>query len=159
ISHYFRFAAECQIADPYLSTIDFSGMPGFMGGDGTQSQQLKRSRYRKRGIAVGVLAVLYGLYLLAGFFLAPGLIRSQATHWVKTNLGKELALGEIKFNPITLSLDASDIAVPGQAGPMVALGHLRVSFSLLSLFQDAYRFTELRLDRPYVQAVIRPDGS
>jgi len=134
-------------------------MPGFMSGDRTQGPELKRSRHRKWGIAVGALAILYSLYLLAGFFLAPGLIRSQATHWVKTNLGKELALGEIKFNPVTLSLDASDIAIAGPNGPMVALGHLRVSFSPLSVFQDAYRFTELRLDRPFVQAVIRPDGS
>src|SRR5579871_1661334 len=119
----------------------------------------KRLWHRKWGIWLGALAVLFGAYLLAGFLLVPGLIRSQTTAWVKTNLGKEIVLGEIKFNPFTLSLDASDIAIPGQNGPMVALGHLRVSFALLSIFQDAYRFTELRLDRPFVQAVIRRYGS
>jgi uncharacterized protein involved in outer membrane biogenesis len=130
-----------------------------MGGDETAGTEPKRSRYRRWGMWFGALAAIYGLYLLAGFFLAPGLIRSQATEWVKTNLGKQLALGEIKFNPFTLALDVSDIAVPGRGGPMVALGHLRVRFALLSLFQDAYRFSELRLDRPFVNAVLRPDGS
>ena len=108
---------------------------------------------------LAALAALYIAYLLAGFYFAPGLIKDQAAQWVKTNLGKQLTIGEIKFNPITLTLDASDIAIPGTAGPMVALGHLRVGFSLLSVFQEAYRFTELRLDRPFVQAVVRPDGS
>ncbi|HEY2837375.1 MAG TPA: DUF748 domain-containing protein [Rhizomicrobium sp.] len=99
------------------------------------------------------------VYLPAGFYLVPGLIKSQATQWVKTNLHKDLTIGEVRFNPFTLALDANDIAIPGQNGPIVALGHLRVGFSLLSVFQEAYRFTELRLDRPFVQAVIRPDGS
>ena len=130
-----------------------------MGGDVAASTEPKRSRHRKWGIWLGALAALYGFYLLAGFFLAPGLIRSQATEWVKTNLGKQLVLGEIKFNPFTLALDVSDIAVPGQTGPMVALGHLRVRFALFSLFQDAYRFSEFRLDHPFVSAVVRRDGS
>ena len=114
---------------------------------------------RKWIVGLGILAILYVAYLLAGFYLAPGLIKSQATQWVKTNLNKDLSIGEVRFNPITLSLDANDIAIPGASGPMVALGHLRVGFSLLSVFQEAYRFTELRLDRPFVRAVVRPDGS
>ena len=127
-----------------------------MSGDQTAD---KRSSYRKWAIWLGALAALYIVYLLAGFYLAPGLIKSQATQWVKTNLNKDLTIGEIRFNPFTLALDANDIAIPGPNGPMVALGHLRVGFSLISVFQEAYRFTELRLDRPFVQAVIRPDGS
>ena len=42
---------------------------------------------------------------------------------------------------------------------MVAVGHLRVSFSILSIFQSAWGFGEVRLDKPFVRAVIRPDGT
>ena len=105
----------------------------------------ERRRSRKWGLWLGVLAALYATYLVAGFYLAPGLIKSQATQWVRTNLNKDLTVGEVRFNPFTLGLDVNDIAIPGANGPMVALGHLRVGFSLLSLFQEAYRFTELRL--------------
>lgn len=105
------------------------------------------------------LAVLFAAYLLAGFYLAPRLIRSQAVTWVQTNLNKSLALGEIKVNPLTFKVDINDIAIPAPDHPMVAVGHLRVGFSPLSLVQEAYRLTELRIDRPFVQATIKPDGS
>src|ERR1700744_6246031 len=129
-----------------------------MSGD-ELSDTRPRPRYRKWLISLGAVAILYAAYLLAGFYLAPGLIKSQAIQWVKTNLNKDLSIGEVRFNPFTLALDINDIAIAGTNGPMAGLGHLRIGFSLLSVFQDAYRFTELRLDRPFVQAVIRPDGS
>jgi hypothetical protein len=130
-----------------------------MSANEISGKEPQRRLTRKWWLWLGALATLYAAYLLAGFALAPGLIKSQATKWVKTNLGKDLTIGEVRFNPFTLALDANDIAIPGSRGPMVALGHLRIGFSLLSVFQEAYRFTELRLDRPFVQAVIRPDGS
>ncbi len=105
------------------------------------------------------LALLFGLYLLAGFFWVPGLVRSEAAQWIKTNLDKQIALGEIRFNPLTFTLDVNDIAIPAGSEPLVAAGHVRVSFSILSLFQSAWGFREVRLDRPFVHAVIRPDGA
>src|ERR1700761_1875448 len=105
------------------------------------------------------LIVLFAAYVLAGFTLVPGLVRSQAPSWVKTNLDKPLALGRIKFNPLTFTLDIDDIALPATERPMVAVGHLRVGFSILSLFQSAYRFTEVTLDRPFIRTRMRPDGS
>ena len=108
----------------------------------------------------GGLAILFAAYVLGGFFVVPRVVRSQAVQWVKTDLDKDLALGDIRFNPFTLALDVDDIAVPGADGAtLVSLGHFRVSVSLLSLFQSAYRFNEVRLDRPYIHAVIRPDGT
>jgi hypothetical protein len=109
------------------------------------------------GGAVAIL--LFGLYLAAGFYLAPGLIRGEATDWVKTKLNKPIALGEIKVNPLSFTIDISDIAIPDASGPMMAVGHLRVGFSPLSVFADAWRLTELSIGRPYIGAVIRADGS
>jgi uncharacterized protein involved in outer membrane biogenesis len=105
------------------------------------------------------LALLVLLYVIAGYTIVPGLVRAQAQSWVKTNIEKDLALGEIKFNPFTFTLEVSDIALPAGPRPMVAAGHLKVSFSPLSLFQEAYYFPEVRLDRPFVHAVLRPDHS
>ena len=109
--------------------------------------------------AAAALALLVCCYLWAGFTLVPRLIRSQATAWVKTNLDKSISLGEIRFNPIAFTVDVSDIAIPEPTRPMVAIGHLRIGFSILSLFQHAYRFDEVRLDRPFVRALVRPDRS
>ncbi len=102
---------------------------------------------------------LTGAYLLAGIFWVPGLIRTQATLWVKTNLDKPIAIGEIRFNPVTFTLDISELAIPDRDHPMVAVGHLRVGFSILSLFQSAYRFDQVRIDQPFVRALVRPDGA
>jgi uncharacterized protein involved in outer membrane biogenesis len=108
---------------------------------------------------LAALILLFAAHLLAGVYLVPGIVRSQATSWVKTNLDKPIALGEIKFNPLTFTLDIDAIALPDAQRPTVAVGHLRVGFSILSLFQSAYRFTEVTLDRPFIRAVMRPDGS
>jgi hypothetical protein len=82
-----------------------------------------------------VLVLLAVSYILPGFYLAPRLIRSQATAWVKTNLNNPLALGEVKFNPLTFALDVSDLALPGDAKPVVSIGHLRVSFSIRDWYE------------------------
>ena len=108
------------------------------------------------GFAVALLTVFY---TLAGFYLAPRLIRSQAIAWAQTNLDKKLGLGEIRFNPFAFTLDIDDIEIPEGAQPMVAIGHMRVGFSILSLFQHAYYFREVRLDRPFLHLAVRPDHS
>ncbi|MES2253422.1 MAG: DUF748 domain-containing protein [Pseudomonadota bacterium] len=120
---------------------------------------LRRPGSRKWIWAAGAAVLLGAVYLLAGYLLAPRLIRSQAIGWVQTNLGKSLALGEIKFDPLRFTLDVSDIAIPDSREPLVAVGHLRIGFSILSIFQSAYRFTDVRIDRPFVRAIVRPDGA
>lgn len=109
--------------------------------------------------AAAGLGALFCVYLAAGYWLAPGLIRSQATNWVQTNLGKPVAIGEIKFDPLRFTLDIGDLAIPDRRDPLVAVGHLHVGFSILSLFQSAYRFKDVRIDRPFLHTVMRPDGS
>ncbi len=118
---------------------------------------------RRWMVWLGGIALLFAAYILAGVYLAPGLIRSQASQWVQTNLNKSIAIGEIKVRPLSFRIEISDIAIPAPSQtsgpPMVGLGHLRLGFSPLSLFAKAYRLTELSFDHPFVQATIRPDGS
>jgi len=115
-------------------------------------------RRHPRWIWVALTAsVLFCLYLLAGFFFVPGLVRSQATKWAKTNLDKQITLGEINFNPLTFTLDVNDLAIAGAGAPIISVGHIGVSFAPLSLLVSTYRFSKLRLDKPVVRAVIRPD--
>jgi hypothetical protein len=110
-------------------------------------------------LAVAALAVLFAAYWAAGTWLAPDFIRSQATAWARDELKKPLHLGEIKVDPLGFKLDISDIAIPDAATPMVAARQVHLNFSILSLFADAYRFDEVRIDGPAVHALIRPDGT
>lgn len=121
---------------------------------------------------VAAPAVLAGSYTLAGFYLVPYLVRMQGTQWVKDTLHKNLSLGEIRFNPFTFEADIDAIALPdrepanpsahgqsGKAAPMLSIGHFHLAFSVRSLFGPAYRLREVRIDRPVVHAVLRPDGT
>ncbi|HEX7855132.1 MAG TPA: DUF748 domain-containing protein [Sphingobium sp.] len=106
-----------------------------------------------------MLLLLMVAYLLAGYYLVPRLIRWQATQWIQSNLHKSITFGAIRFDPLHFVADLDDVAVGDRAGRMVAAAHLRIGFSPLSVFQSAYRLNELRLDRPFVNAMIRRDGS
>jgi hypothetical protein len=55
----------------------------------------------------GLLAV--GLYALLGFLLLPWLIERQAPGVVAERLGAELSIGEVRFNPFSLRLQASSL--------------------------------------------------
>jgi len=103
--------------------------------------------------------LLVAAYLLAGYYLAPRVIRAQASGWAKSTLHKPLTLGEIRFDPLHITLDIDHIALGEPARPMVALDHLRLRFAPLSVFQGAWRLKELTLDHPFIDAIIRRDGT
>lgn len=107
------------------------------------------------GLAV---ALLFGAYVVAGYTIVPGIIRSQAVKWADEKLHKQLALGEIRFDPFRLAVDIEDIALPAEA-PMVKVGALRVDISFLSLFTGTPRFNQIAVTRPWISAVMGPDGS
>lgn len=108
-------------------------------------------------IAGAVLALLLALYAAAGYLLAPRLIADQARAYARNTLKQDLALGEVRVNPFRFTVDIDDLAIPA-ADPMVKAARIHVDFALSSLFADSYRFDAIRLDKPEVKAILRPDG-
>ncbi|TFU06239.1 DUF748 domain-containing protein [Polymorphobacter arshaanensis] len=109
-----------------------------------------------------ILALLFGAYVAAGFWLAPRLIRSAAQDYVSKNLpGKDLALGDIRFNPLRLTLDIDKIAIGDSKAPapMVAVGHVGVNVSSSSIWKMTPRLDAVSIDAPLVNAVLRKDGT
>ena len=109
-------------------------------------------------LLVGLLLAV-GLYALIGFKLVPKLIRSQAMDYAKTEFKKPLSLGTISFNPFKFELDMRDIALKDQGKDVLALQHLFVDFEASSLWQRAYVFRTVQLDKPFARAIVRTDGS
>jgi hypothetical protein len=106
------------------------------------------------------IAVLVGLYALFGFRTVPELVREQARDFVQTNYGRELQLGDIRFDPFKLQLEIEDLLLPDRDGQLLlAFERLFVDFELSSLWQRAFVFREVSIEEPAVRAVIRPDGS
>lgn len=120
---------------------------------------------RRSVIALASVAVLVGLYALAGYYLVPKMVRrSMATDWTREELGKTLTMGEIAFDPFTLTLDIADAAIAGPtnangAKPMVAASHLRIDAQASSLFTGTYHLKEFTVEAPYADAVLYPDGT
>lgn len=106
-----------------------------------------------------LLLLFAGLYALAGFWLAPKLIRAQATDYVRTEMGKELRLGEIRSNPFTFELHIRDAAIVDGQQPLLSFRHLYVDFQAASLWKGAYTFREVLVEEPFARAIIRGDGS
>src|SRR6201996_2753304 len=80
--------------------------------------------------------LLIGLYTVFGFVFVPRLIKSGAHDFVSKNYHRELAMGEVRFNPYTLRLDIRDFALPDTDGkPMVSFSHLLVDLTFASIWR------------------------
>lgn len=117
-------------------------------------------RYRRYLIGLAVVLVLIGAYAAAGFWAVPHFARSSLQKFVATHYGRTLSIGEIRFNPFTLKLDVSQVSLPDADGKtMLAFEHLHVDLQLATLWRLGPSFREILLEKPYVRAVIRPDGA
>src|SRR5260370_36040318 len=77
--------------------------------------------------------VLVLLYTLLGFFLVPRLIRSGVHDFVTKNYHRDVAIGDVRFNPYSLRLDVRDFALPdGKGQPRLSFRHLLVHLTVAS---------------------------
>ena len=116
-------------------------------------------RYRRYLIALVILLVLLGAYAAAGFWAVPYFARTNLQKFVQTHYGRQLGVGEIRFNPFTLTLEVGKLSLPDADGKvLLSFEHLHVRLQFASLWHFAPRFDAIVLDQPYVRAVIRPSG-
>ena len=116
-------------------------------------------RYRRYLIGLAIVLVLVGAYAAAGFLAVPYFTRKAAVDFVRTHYHRTLSIGEVRFNPFTLTLDIRRLALPDADGQtLVSFEHLGVTLQLASLWRLGASFGDILLERPYVRAVIRPGG-
>jgi hypothetical protein len=96
--------------------------------------------------------VAVALYTLAGFFLVPWLAGWIAENKVREDLGRELRIGDIDFNPYTFTLEVTDFALADPDGhELAAFDRLFVNFTLVSLIDHVWTFQQVRLESSVVQ--------
>lgn len=127
------------------------------GGRGGAGRRLLSGTAKIWVIALGVVALLFALYAAAGYLWAPRLIQKEAQGWAKAKLNQDLAIGDVKVDPFRFTVDIAGIAIPANA-PMVRVKNVHVNFAARSLFGESYRFDEIRLVEPEVNAILREDG-
>jgi Domain of Unknown Function (DUF748) len=116
-------------------------------------------RYRRYLIGLAIVLVLVGAYAAAGFLAVPYFARKSAVNFVRTHYGRTLSIGEIHFNPFTLTLDLRRVALPDADGErLLSFEHLRVALQLASIWRLGPSFGDILLEQPYVRAVRRRGG-
>jgi hypothetical protein len=116
-------------------------------------------RYRRYLIGLAIVLVLVGAYAAAGFLAVPYFARKSAVSFVRSHYGRTLSIGEIHFNPFTLTLDIRRAALPDADGQrLLSFEHLRVALQLASIWRLGPSFGDILLEQPYVRAVMRRGG-
>ncbi len=106
------------------------------------------------------IAAVVALYAALGFLALPRLVTSLAQDTVRADYGRELAIGEVRFNPFTLTLEVDKLALPdADGGPLLGFDRLLLDLELNSLWRRALSFRAISLDGLAVNAVVRPGGA
>src|SRR6185312_3255611 len=117
-------------------------------------------RGRRYLIIAAILAGLVGLYAAVGFLLVPRYTRAKLVDLTAQEFGRTLSIGEVRFNPFTWTLQVGDLSFPDADGrPMISCGHLEVRLGIASVTRLAPSLSEIVLDDPHVNAVVRRDGT
>src|SRR5690554_3940373 len=111
---------------------------------------------RRRWLSLGaktllmVLAVVYLLYLLLGYFYLPGKLKTLAETTGSQTLGRTVSAQEFSYNPFTFELTSNGFAIadkPGQA--LLQWQQLRINIGFwASLWQRHLVIEEIELSKP-----------
>ncbi len=110
-----------------------------------------------RVFAAVALAVV--LYAVAGFVVAPKLIRSALLEDIPKTLGVKAAVGDIHINPFLLQVEVKDFALSSGGEKLLGFERLFVDFEFSSLWKRAYCFANIDMTAPYVNATVARDGT
>ena len=104
-------------------------------------------------------ALLVGVYALAGFWLAPKLVRNALLEEIPKAVALQPEIGGIRINPFLLQLEIKNFSLSDPAGDkLMGFERFFVEFELSSIWHRAYTFGNIDIASPYVNAVVSKDG-
>src|SRR5215470_7505354 len=111
-------------------------------------------------VTLVVLAVLFSMYTLAGFFLVPRLVARYVPSYVAEQLKRRAEIGDVRVNPLLFKFEIKKFRLTEADGrPLLGFDRLFIDFELArSIVRAAWTFAEIRLEAPNVDAVIAADG-
>jgi uncharacterized protein involved in outer membrane biogenesis len=117
-----------------------------------------REKARLQGWRLWALVAVLA-YTLIGFLFLPWLARNQAPKLAQEQLGVELAIEKVRFNPYLFKLTVEGLSLEDpESGPMLDFNRLVVDFSLSSAWRRAWTFAELTLEQPALRLHRGADG-
>lgn len=107
-----------------------------------------------RRTAIGIVAfvVLIGLF---GYFILPGIIKSQAEQLITEKLHRQTTIGKVDVSPYAMRVTVHDMKMMEPDGQAVfaSFDALTVDVSMKSLFRFAPVVEQLKIVTPYVHLV------
>ena len=116
---------------------------------------------KKKAFRISVaVALVVALYALAGFLLAPRLLRSALMEDIPKTLGVTPQVGEIHINPFLFQVEIRNFSLAAPDGEkLLGFGRLFVDFDLSSIWHRAYTFGNIDIDAPWINAIVAKDGN
>jgi len=106
------------------------------------------------------LALAVALYALAGFVIAPKIVRHALLKDIPETIDATPSIGEIRINPFLFKVEINDFALSGKdAAKVLGFKRLFIDFELSSVWHRAYTFAGIEITAPFVYAAVASDGS
>ncbi|MBA4396330.1 MAG: hypothetical protein C0394_02935 [Syntrophus sp. (in: bacteria)] len=115
--------------------------------------------HRLKMIMIG-LVVLLAVIGVAGFFIAPPIVKSLMVEKLSEALKRPVSIREIKINPymLTAAVRGFDIREPSGSEKFASFDDLYVNIDAFSIFKRALILKEIKLTGPYVRIIRNPDA-
>jgi len=114
---------------------------------------------RHRRLLLGCGAAL-ALYVLLGFFVLPRVLHRQLGNRLAALLQREVSIERVRTNPFALSITIERLLVKQKNGAEGASwDRLYVNFDLWPLLLKEVRFSEIALQRPFLELDLLRDGT
>lgn len=116
------------------------------------------SKLRRRLL---IFAGVIAFYTLAGFFLAPVILKSQLEKRLSAELGRRVTVEKVRLNPYAISVTLENFAIQEQDGTSRFLGwrRLYVNADVWTSIWSAWSVTELDLDGFDARVAIKSDST
>jgi hypothetical protein len=124
--------------------------------------KLKQLRFYPvvRKTFIGIL-IFFVVFSVAGFFAVPPILKSVLTKKLSEGLHRQVAIKQIKVNPFVLSVTVRGFLVNKRDSrdAFISFDELYLNFQSISLLKRGFIFSEIRVDKLYVNIVRNKDGS
>lgn len=109
---------------------------------------------KKKKIVVWILVGVLVTYTLAGFAVAPMVIRHILEKTVSRALNRQVAVNSVRVNPYTLSVTLNALSISDDlTGHLLCLGQCKVNAQLSSIFRWALVLKSVTLRAPDIRIV------
>jgi len=107
---------------------------------------------RQTIILISIITIFLTL-VLALTIIVPWQVSKQSNNWITANTERKLKLGDISFNPLSLTIEITDMSLsePNSNATFATFKRLAISASILSIIEQAVIIDRIVLTDPFIK--------